>query len=417
MFVIAVFVIAVLVITGFVWLGRVRGPVIVSPFFVSLLAGTDVPRRTALRRTALASALTVIAVFLVPAAIVAVRLRSEPLLAGAVVLGAVVLGALCALAWLCGQARTFPRPRLLDRLDGEELLAQSLRWQAAGVLASTGDLAAAAGRFRALPRIGRRWRAVGTRPLFLLRGLVGAARTPLRLAAGVIGLALAGLAIGVAVTGLVTSGAHAAWWVLAVIGPVIGHLALGPLTDGFRHAAEAAASPPLYGVSTGGLYVRLAAVPLLVGVVAGAAGGWVGAALAGAGLAGAGLVPLASSAVLAATVMGVLVVVRAFDSAKGALPLHLLTANVPSPAGDPTALIMLGWQADALLIAAATGPIALTGLLLVVGTGGTAVLGGSAVAIIAVVGLGTAAAALALVLAAGLLAWATASRVRELSAG
>ena len=53
----------------------------------------------------------------------------------------------------------------------------------------------------------------------------------------------------------------------------------------------------------------------------------------------------------------VLVLIRAYDSAKGLLPIALLTTPIPSPVGDPTVLLILAWQADALLMASITGAV------------------------------------------------------------
>ncbi|MBM7027070.1 hypothetical protein JS515_15265, partial [Clavibacter sp. DM3] len=45
-----------------------------------------------------------------------------------------------------------------------------------------------------------------------------------------------------------------------------------------------------------------------------------------------------------------LVVLRAFDAAKGPLPLEVM-APVVTPAGDASPLVIAAWQADALLLA------------------------------------------------------------------
>jgi hypothetical protein len=117
-------------------------------------------------------------------------------------------------------------------------------------------------------------------------------------------------------------------------------------SDGFRHVAEVAAAPPLYGVSTLRLIGLHAALPVLGGVVFSAAGVGVGVVLWGEAL-GIGVVWSA----LAAAVLSVLllVLVRVYDSAKGPLPLTLM-APVPTPAGDASALVVAAWQADAVIL-------------------------------------------------------------------
>src|SRR5699024_1187771 len=79
--------------------------------------------------------------------------------------------------------------RLLDRLRGAVLREQAARWESAGTLATTGDLAGAAGGFRPPPTAGRRLPAIGPRPLVLLyarRDAIAWLRSPERLAAGVL---------------------------------------------------------------------------------------------------------------------------------------------------------------------------------------------------------------------------------------
>ncbi|MDQ0744291.1 hypothetical protein QFZ62_001599 [Clavibacter sp. B3I6] len=229
-------------------------------------------------------------------------------------------------------------PVLLGGLRGAELLAQAQRWQTATTLATTGDLAMAAGGFRPVPRIGRGWRAVsGGSPaaLVLRRDLVGALRTPVRAASACLGIAAAGALVAVAL-----DGAGAALGVPAVGAALVAFLALGVGADGFRHVVEVSSAPPLYGIPTGRLLLLHAALPATAGGAC---------ALAGAGIAvaaGAG----GAALVAAPAVVLLLVVVRALDAAKGPLPLEVM-APVPTPAGDASALVVAAWQADALILA------------------------------------------------------------------
>jgi hypothetical protein len=52
---------------------------------------------------------------------------------------------------------------------------------------------------------------------------------------------------------------------------------------------------------------------------------------------------------VAPAIVLLLVVVRAFDAAKGPLPLEVM-APVVTPAGDASALVIAAWQADALVL-------------------------------------------------------------------
>ncbi len=128
-------------------------------------------------------------------------------------------------------------------------------------------------------------------------------------------------------------------WLLVSLGAVATFLALGTLTDGYRQTAEARAAPALYGYRTGRLFTLHTLLPVTAagacaatGVILARVSGW----------------PVAG--ILEATLLGILLVaVRAFDSARGDLPLALLTPT-PSPAGDVSGLMVLAWQADALLL-------------------------------------------------------------------
>jgi len=267
-------------------------------------------------------------------------------------------------------------PLLLDGLRGPELLAQAQRWQAAGTLAFTGDLAMAMGEFRAVPRRGRSLAALGRSGggrgdlvwVFARRDLVGSLRTPARFVLACAGCLGFGLLIAVAV-----GASGVAVWIAACAAAIVGFLALGVWSDGFRHAAEVAAAPPLYGVSTLRLIGLHAVLPAAGGVLFSVVGVVVGAIVLGLAV-----WSLALWSAIAAAVLSVLllVLVRVYDSAKGPLPQELM-APIPTPAGDASALVVAVWQADAVIIAC-----------VVVGMTAASVAGGSIGGVLAAVGLG-----------------------------
>ena len=236
-------------------------------------------------------------------------------------------------------------PLLLDGLRGPGLLAQAQRWQTAGTLAFTGDLAMAMGEFRAVPRRGRGLAALGRGGgrrgglvgVFARRDLVGSLRTPVRFVLACAGCLGFGLLIAVAV-----GASGVAVWIAACAAAIVGFLALGVWSDGFRHAAEAASAPALYGVSTLRLVGLHAVLPVVGGVLFSAGGVVIGLVLWGGG----------AWLALGAAVLSVLllVLVRAYDSVKGPLPQELM-APIPTPAGDASALVVAVWQADAVIIA------------------------------------------------------------------
>jgi hypothetical protein len=392
-----------LLLAGTAAAGAVFGPVRLPPFFAGVLAGNDLSRRRTLLRPFGGSAIILTAIMVcgaapigaalsvsagVPVAAVirfSVAIASFGILSSVVwligqrigqrkgwLLPTVLLGAVVltwtlpdllalvpwgwvGLAWPAISAATwapFPLlllavagvlfvPRLLDSLGGPGLLDQAHRWDLAAGAAVSGDLDFAFDAFRARPRLGRSWNAVAWTamvPRFVAMDLIGTFRTPVRFIAGTAFLILAGVA-----TALAYSMTELAW-LPATIGSVLGYLAVGVFCDGLRHAAEAAVAPPLYGHSTARLYLLHSLLPALLAIGCATAG----AALAS--LAGAGF----PSVVCIILVSVFLVAVRAYDSAKGPLPLSLL-APVATPAGDLSGLVVLGWHADAPIIAALVG--------------------------------------------------------------
>lgn len=228
-------------------------------------------------------------------------------------------------------------PALLERLHLRVVLDQSRRWQAARTAASVADVATALDTFRTGPRRGRRRRAVVAAPALVrypVRDAVGASRTPARSLVAIAALLAAGAVVGAARTAP-----------LAAVGAVVAFAALGVFSDGFRHAAAGASAPRPDGHGTARLYALHAVLPLLVGVAAIGAGAWAAALTAAPGV-------LVSAAVVdAVLVAAVLVAVRAYDSARGPLPLVLLVP-VPSPVGDLSGPGAALWQVDAVVLAA-----------------------------------------------------------------
>lgn len=380
--------------------GSVRGPVLLPPFFVTLLASTSTPLSRTLSRTLASANFFVLAGLLYCGVVVsAVRVFGGgfALFSGIEFVVACVLFAIFASGfWLAGQAlgrhawalvvgmaiviagsalvgpilaftpwgwlgavwsgdHTWSAlalvaltvlaivsllllPVVLNSLSGEALLHQAQRWQAASIAAATGDLATALGRYRAVPRIGRRCKAVGrggTWVRFLRANTVGAIRTPVRFVGG---LAMLTSAFALLSVSLVPGPVPV--WLLGATAAGAGYLGCGVLVDGFRYCAVSAGAPPLYPHSAMQQYALHLTFPLLLTTIAALVGFWI-----------AMWFGVPNHALLVGLLVAPLIVVaRAFDSAKGAPPLLLMSSPVPTPAGDPTILFLFAWQADALLI-------------------------------------------------------------------
>ncbi|WP_052129140.1 hypothetical protein [Clavibacter michiganensis] len=419
-------VVAGLAAAGLLVAGGARGPALLSPFLTSALVGSGLPRRAVLARpfgrALLGSAALAGLVALLPGLALLVAGDADPGPVAVWTAGGALVGVILAGCWLAGQRLTaggrgagaavllgstalavlvpapvvpwaavralFPgpgawppsaaagtalgivaalalvvlaaAPALLGGMRGPDLLAQAQRWQTATTLATTGDLAMAAGGFRPVPRIGRGWRAVGggsAAALIARRDLVGVLRTPLRAVSGCLGVATSGALVTVAL-----DGSGAGLWLPAVSAALVGFLALGVGADGFRHVVDVSSAPPLYGIPTGRLLLLHAALP----ATAGAACALAGAAVAAAGGAGPGGMLVAPAVAL------LLVVIRAFDAAKGPLPLEVM-APVVTPAGDASGLVIAAWQADALLLAGGS-VLAVVSAVAVVGPVGAALV-------------------------------------------
>ena len=390
---------------GMALLGRVRGPVLLSPFLTVAIAGNPFPRRQTLRRSFLVSAVILIALVtgagVIVAAVLATAGYATWASAIAFLAGLLLSCALAAVAWLAGQVLPTRRASLLagaitlvtvattlapgaeiiapwgwvsllypagavpawaplgallalavlafvcvgpllDRLSGAAMLAQARRWQLVGIFGATGDLASALAQFRALPQTGRTWSAVRGNHLavtFLIRDLIGSLRTPARFVAAAVTLGGAGFLMAIAI-----AAAPSVMWLPTLTGSILCYLALGVWSDGFRHAIEAAAAAPLYGVRSGRLLLLHSILPVLCVLVFAGAGAVVSTA-SGAPVLGV---------FAAITISLFAVTMRIFDSAKGPMPLALL-APVPTPLGDFSGLLVLYWQADAVII---TGMVA-----------------------------------------------------------
>lgn len=394
------------VLAGLAAVGAVRGPALLSPFFTAVLAGNDLPRSRTLRRPFIQSAALLTGMLMVIALLASIVLVATGTTTAwngmAFVAAAGCFGFLGSVTWLSGQvlgdkhagklsagllaaalftwaiptlgvltpwgwvgrlwmtgssvnlwalaglllvtaAAAMRVSKLLNALSGTALMDQSLRWQAAGISTFVGDAAAALGSFRAQPQWGRTWPAVTRNHVavrFFIRDFIGTLRTPKRFMTGIIFLLLGNLAmvLGPSLLGMPT-------WLLGGLGGVFCYLALGVFSDGFRHAAEAASAPPLYKYSNTQLYALHAILPLMVALLCSAVA-----------IAAAAGIPVSAAPV---GVSILVVIVRAYDSAKGPLPVSLLTPT-PSLFGDMSTLTVIAWQADALLISLAAGAALLT---------------------------------------------------------
>ena len=411
------------VAAGLVGLGAVRGPALLPPFFTATLAGGPLPRGRVLRRPFARALLLPLLAGALPAVLVAATLmaadRTGPGPAALLALAGVGLGLLWGGAWSAGQLLR-PTPRrllillvglgaaiaaapplmavrelargmwsqsvapsdgqvaawavglvaagaagvalctaLLGRLRGTELAAQATRWEAATTSATASDLAGAAGAFRALPAAGRRLRAIGGGPTVLLyarRDAVAWLRTPDRCAGGALAVLL-----GAAVLGGAPLLPGPAAWTALLLGAFALRTGSGAFVDGIRHGVHTLGAPPLLGQRAGTQLLLHAAAPGLLLVALGALGGTLAAVVGGGAGSGSVLLPVA----VAATVLAA----RAWEAAKGTMPLALATP-IPTPQGDLSVLVMLAWQADAVVVPL----LGAAALLLVLPSGPGAVL-------------------------------------------
>lgn len=225
-------------------------------------------------------------------------------------------------------------PWLLTRLRGPELLDHAQRRDFAVAAGSVGEVGQALATFRPLPWCGRRIEAVREGLPFLLavahRDVIGAMRTPVRGATALAGIFLTALLL-VSAFALPVELA----WVSATSAGLLGNASFGAMSDGFRSTAEGVGRPRLYGVSSAALFLAHAVMPLSAALLSGVVATVVAAAC------GLPIVAGATACVCA----GLLVLVRASDSARGPLPVHLLTP-IPSPLGDAAGVRVVVWQIE-----------------------------------------------------------------------
>lgn len=386
-----------------VLVGAVRGPALMAPFFIATLASSGLRRRDVLRRPFARALLVPVLGLAVLAALIGSTLvsagRAEMNTVVLFVVAAVGAGLLLGTAWLVGQllrpvharlacsasllmaaaaaaaapvglgaggaypvGSAAPLPWalgllgggllaaalsmvLLDQLQGAVLREQAARWESAATHATTGDLAGASGQFRPPPSTGRRWPAVGRRPLVLLyarRDAVAWMRSPERLTAGI----LAGLASTALLAASTQLSGPLAWGSVLVGSAMLWGASSAPV-DGIRHGIHTLGAPPLLGQTAGPqVLLHTPAPAALLGLLA-VLGGGTGLLLAG-GAAAPG--PVLLPALLAV----VLIAGRARDAAKGPMPLSLMTP-MPTAQGDLSVISVLLWQADGLLLALAAG--------------------------------------------------------------
>ena len=290
---------------------------------------------------------------------VAALWREAALSAGELSVGAswlVPLALLCALALVLMSIV----PTLFARLDTQVLESQAARWAASAVHAYGMDFNAALSTYRGSPWAGRRVRAVRAGPrgrrgvalarTFLIRDVLGAARTPGRLTGGAVGVAAASVAVTLASS---ATEPGFGFGVLSALAAVLAFGALGPFTDGVRHAAAVSADLPVYGVGDAHLLALHTVFPVLAVLMIGVIAASISAFLLGAP-------PLA--AVLGSAIVGMCAVLaRASNALKGPLPLRLL-APIPTPEGDLSGAVRFVWSIDGVVLVAlvgATAPLAL----------------------------------------------------------
>ena len=385
-------------------LGRDRGPALLPSFPMYALATSDLPRSSAFRRSLLRAGALVTSTTTIIAGLIGSSLASQELATPRdavtfAIVGAVV-GVITTVVWLTGQVfsraaipvalavivsglvttavpalqqlppwgcvgLTYPGaassstlvglaalavtliaavPGLMNRLDYAELAPQAARWDSATISATGMDFSAIAGTYRARPHHGRRLRAVRpTHPLaltFLIRDLIGAARTPGRLITGVLAIAAAGALATLAFIPTMPG---------ALLGATAGLIlfaGLGPLTDGIRHAVDVSADFPIYGISDERLLLDHSLLPLLLTTVVLTAGVITCAVVTGT----AGAAPVAGTLILGLIAL----IARIGNALKGPLPPVLLTP-IPTSMGDLGAAVRVAWAIDGVMLTALAG--------------------------------------------------------------
>lgn len=385
---------------GAVLLGGVRGPALLAPFFTVTLAGSALPRRRVLLRPFARSCLVPVLALGIGSGLLGATLMQDGRADGGdimiMVLGGVGGGLILAALWLVGEvlgpwarrllgavlgaiavlSTWMPGPmllgavgpggssagrwslgllaagsiavlgavELLDRLRAEVLLDQARRWDAATSIATTGDLVGAGGIYRALPGIGRGLPAIGGGPLpwiYARRDLIGWLRMPQRVLGG-----LAAIGVGAFLLGVGEQLRGPVGWAGICAGALIMWLGTEPVTSGIRHAVHTLGAPTLFGQRAGAQALWHLPAPSAAVALAGLLG-----AVAGS-LAAAGSAPL--TAMLLAPLF---VLARAWNAAKGPMPVSLISTPMPTPQGDASVIPVLVWQSDAVLLAMICGAL------------------------------------------------------------
>ncbi|MCJ1707110.1 hypothetical protein [Microbacterium sp. VKM Ac-2923] len=239
-------------------------------------------------------------------------------------------------------------PRLLTLLTVEGVLEQCFRRDATISNAAALQLAEVSALYQAKPTRGRHRRAVlrsRSTPLrFFVVDLVGAMRTPGRVLAGALFAIVGGILLAVAVT---TGGGLAS--LSGGVGGVVLYAALGPFTDGVRHACATVSERSLYGIHDVKLLLAHVTMPLVMALCLLTIGVVTAFPL---------LVALTISDIASVYLTGFIALVLRINGAlKGPLPLSYLAA-VPTPFGDPMAIIRVAWAVDGLLIVSTAGFLA-----------------------------------------------------------
>lgn len=406
--------------------GGTIGPAVLRPVLTAHLAGNHLSRARTLLRPFLAAATGLVMVCVLFTGTAAWALRTSGDLSSGGILpllaGAACGGWLVAVAWLFGQAfGVFPRllvaimivvlgllltnglpsalttgswvgppllfayglpvwgaaaiasatfvPWMLTRLRGPELLEHAQRRDHAVVAGSVGEVGLALASFRALPWFGRRINAIREGLSFPLtiavRDIIGGVRTPVRGATAVVGILLTAVLVVIA---FVMPPELA--WMCAVTAGVLGFASFGVLSDGFRGAAEGIGRPRLFDASVEALFAAHALVPGSIALLSGFCALVIGTVF--------GLPLIAGATACACSAL--LVLVRAADSARGPLPVRLLTP-IPSPVGDAAGIGVMMWQVDGLVKSVAL----VVGSVYAVRTSPGALLAAAAVAAVLVV--------------------------------
>ncbi|MHA3684525.1 hypothetical protein ACXR2W_09745 [Leucobacter sp. HY1908] len=243
-------------------------------------------------------------------------------------------------------------PALLGRLTQMQLSTQAAQWERATAFSFSLDFDSAAALYEPKPRLGRDIRFITpSRRLwatFLLRDLVGQARTPGRLLGGITGTA----ASGVLMTLSLLPGTPSA--LLAGAAGIVIYGAAGPLAKGLQHAASVAGDYPLYGVSDRRLLLLHTLFPLVALLTTLITFATVTACING--------VPLAVALPGVSTIGVLALALRLSNALKGPLPPSLLTP-VNTPVGDFSIVMQIGWAISEPLIAI-LGALTVTLLLL-----------------------------------------------------